>query len=143
MDSTTYSNTQYFIDLENEFGVNNYKHLNGIFTQGKGVWVWDVEAHKYLDILALYSALNQGHYHSPILTVLIEQAKKLTLVSRAFRTDQFRPLYLYRKPAMTHSQSLSPMNSGAEFVKTAIKAARKWEYRIKETPTTWSRAANT
>ena len=85
MDSTTYSNTQYFIDLANEFGANNYKHLDGIFAQGQGVW--DVKAHKYLDMLASYSALKQGHCHSNILTALIEQDKKITLVSRAFRTD--------------------------------------------------------
>ena len=85
MDSTTYSNTQYFIDLANEFGANNYKHLDGIFAQGQGVW--DVKAHKYLDMLASYSALNQGHCHSRILNSLIEQAKKLTLVSQAFPTD--------------------------------------------------------
>ena len=84
MDSTTYSNTQYFIDLANEFGANNYKHLDGIFAQGQGVW--DVKAHKYLDMLASYSALNQGHCHSRILIALIEQDKKLT---RAFRTDSF------------------------------------------------------
>ena len=87
MDSTTYSNTQYFIDLANEFGANNYKHLDGIFAQGQGVW--DVKAHKYLDMLASYSALNQGHCYSHILTALIEQDKKLTLVFRAFRTDSF------------------------------------------------------
>ena len=85
MDSTTYSNTQYFIDLANEFGANNYKYLDGIFAQGQGVW--DVKAHKYLDMLASYSALNQKHCHSHILTALIEQDKKITLVSRAFRTD--------------------------------------------------------
>ena len=87
MDSTTYSNTQNFIDLENEFGANNYKHLDGIFAQGQSVWVWDMKAHKYLDMLASYSALNQGHCHSRILNSLIEQAKKLTLVSQAFPTD--------------------------------------------------------
>jgi ornithine--oxo-acid transaminase len=91
MDSTTYSNTQYFIDLENEFGANNYKHLDGIFAKGQGVWVWDVKANKYLDMLASYSSLDQGHCHSHILTALIEQAKKLTLVSRAFRNDQLSP----------------------------------------------------
>ena len=73
MDSTTYSNTQYFIDLANEFGANNYKHLDGIFAQGQGIWVWDVKAHKYLDmLLASSSALNQGHCHCRNLNALIE-----------------------------------------------------------------------
>jgi ornithine--oxo-acid transaminase len=82
-----YSSTQYFIDLENEFAANNYKLLDVVFAQGQGVWVWDLKAHKYLDMLASYSALNQGHCHSRILNALIEQAKKLTLVSQAFPTD--------------------------------------------------------
>jgi ornithine--oxo-acid transaminase len=85
MDANTYSNTQYFIDLENEFGVNNYKPLDVVFRSGQSVWV--VKAHKYLDMLVSYSALNQGHCHSRILTALIEQDKKITLVFRAFRND--------------------------------------------------------
>ena len=89
MDSTvTYSNAQSFIDLENEFGANNYKPLDVVLARGQGVWVWDVEGNKYLDMLASYSALNQGHCHPRIMNALIEQAQKLTLVSRAFRTDQ-------------------------------------------------------
>ena len=134
MDSTTtFSNSQSFIDLENEFGANNYKPLDVVLARGQGVWVWDVEGNKYLDMLASYSALNQGHCHPRILTALIEQAKKLTLVSRAFRTDQLGPFYK-EICEMTHSHSVLPMNSGAEAVETAIKAARKWGYRIKEIP---------
>jgi ornithine--oxo-acid transaminase len=132
MDSTTiFSNSQSFIDLENEFGANNYKPLDVVLARGQGVWVWDVEGNKYLDMLASYSALNQGHCHPRILTALTEQAKKLTLVSRAFRTDQLG-LFYKEICEMTHSQSILPMNSGAEAVETAIKAARKWGYRIKE-----------
>lgn len=134
MDSTTtFTNSQNFIDLENEFGANNYKPLDVVLARGQGVWVWDVEGNKYLDMLASYSALNQGHCHPRILTALIEQAKKLTLVSRAFRTDQLGPFYK-EICEMTHSHSVLPMNSGAEAVETAIKAARKWGYRIKEIP---------
>ena len=134
MDSTTtFSNTQIYIDLENEFGANNYKPLDVVLARGQGVWVWDVEGNKYLDMLASYSALNQGHCHPRILNALIEQAKKLTLVSRAFRTDQLGPFYK-DICKMTHSHSVLPMNSGAEAVETALKAARKWGYRIKEIP---------
>ena len=94
MDSTTiFSNSQSFIDLENEFGANNYKPLDVVLARGQGVWVWDVEGNKYLDMLASYSALNQGHCHPRILNTLTEQAKKLTLVSRAFRTDQSGKLF--------------------------------------------------
>jgi ornithine--oxo-acid transaminase len=101
--------------------------------RGQDIWVWDVEGNKYLDMLASYSALNQGHCHPRILTALIEQAKKLTLVSRAFRNDQLGPFYK-EICEMTHSHSVLPMNSGTEAVETALKAARKWGYQIKEIP---------
>ena len=134
MDSTvTLSNTQNFIELENEFGARNYAPLDVVLARGQGVWGWDVEDNKYLDMLASYSALNQGHCHPRILTALIEQAKKLTLVSRAFRTDQLGPFYK-EICEMTHSHSVLPMNSGAEAVETALKAARKWGYKVKEIP---------
>jgi ornithine--oxo-acid transaminase len=126
-------NTQSFIDLENEFGAHNYEPLDIVLARGQGVWVWDVEGNKYLDMLASYSALNQGHCHPRILTALIEQAKKLTLVSRAFRSDQLGPFYK-EICEMTHSHSVLPMNSGAEAIETALKAARKWGYQIKEIP---------
>ena len=131
--TTTLLNTQSFIDLENEFGAHNYEPLDIVLARGQGVWVWDVEGNKYLDMLASYSTLNQGHCHPRILTALIEQAKKLTLVSRAFRTDQLGPFYK-EICEMTHSHSVLPMNSGAEAIETALKAARKWGYQIKEIP---------
>ena len=131
--TTTLLNTQSFIDLENEFGAHNYEPLDIVLARGQGVWVWDVDGNKYLDMLASYSALNQGHCHPRILTALIEQAKKLTLVSRAFRSDQLGPFYK-EICEMTHSHSVLPMNSGAEAVETALKAARKWGYQIKEIP---------
>ena len=131
--TTTLSSTRSFIELENEFGAHNYKPLDIVLARGQGVWVWDVEGNKYLDMLASYSALNQGHCHPRILTALIEQAKKLTLVSRAFRNDQLGPFYK-EICEMTHSHSVLPMNSGTEAVETALKAARKWGYQIKEIP---------
>ena len=131
--TTTLSSTRSFIELEDEFGAHNYKPLDIVLARGQGVWVWDVEGNKYLDMLASYSALNQGHCHPRILTALIEQAKKLTLVSRAFRNDQLGPFYK-EICEMTHSHSVLPMNSGAEAVETALKAARKWGYQIKEIP---------
>ena len=130
---TTLSSTRSFIELEDEFGAHNYKPLDVVLARGQDVWVWDVEGNKYLDMLASYSALNQGHCHPRILTALIEQAKKLTLVSRAFRSDQLGPFYK-EICEMTHSQSVLPMNSGAEAIETALKAARKWGYQIKEIP---------
>jgi len=134
MDSTvSHSITQSYIDLENEFGANNYKPLDVVLARGQGIWVWDVEGNKYLDMLASYSALNQGHCHPRILTALIEQAQKLTLVSRAFRTDQLG-LFYKEICEMTHSRNVLPMNTGAEAVETAIKTARKWGYKIKEIP---------
>jgi ornithine--oxo-acid transaminase len=131
--NTALSSTQSFIDLENEFGAHNYKPLDVVLARGQGVWVWDVEGNKYLDMLASYSALNQGHCHPRILNALTEQAQKLTLVSRAFRNDQLGPFYK-EICEMTHSHSVLPMNSGAEAVETALKAARKWGYQIKEIP---------
>ena len=131
--ATTLLSTQSFIDLENEFGAHNYEPLDIVLARGQGVWVWDVDGNKYLDMLASYSALNQGHCHPRILTALIEQAKKLTLVSRAFRNDQLGPFYK-EICEMTHSHSVLPMNSGTEAVETALKAARKWGYQIKEIP---------
>ena len=131
--ATTLLSTQSFIDLENEFGAHNYEPLDIVLARGQGVWVWDVDGNKYLDMLASYSALNQGHCHPRILNALIEQAKKLTLVSRAFRSDQLGPFYK-EICEMTHSHSVLPMNSGAEAIETALKAARKWGYQIKEIP---------
>jgi ornithine--oxo-acid transaminase len=113
--------TQDFIDLENEFGANNYKPLDVVLCRGEGIWVWDVEGNKYLDCLSSYSAINQGHCHPRILQAMVAQAKKLTLVSRAFRTDQLGPFYK-EICELTHSHSVLPMNSGAEAVGIHRKA---------------------
>ncbi len=126
-------NTQHYIDLENQFGAHNYKPLNVVLTRGEGLWVWDVEGRKYLDFLSAYSAVNQGHCHPKIMQSMIEQARKLTLTSRAFRNDQLGPLYK-ELCQLTHSHKVLPMNSGAEAVETVIKAVRKWGYKIKGVP---------
>lgn len=125
--------TSEFIDLENQFGAHNYKPLDVVLSHGKGVWVWDVEGKKYLDCLSAYSAVNQGHCHPKILEAMIEQAKRLTLTSRAFRNDQ---LGLFYKDLceLTRSHKVLPMNSGAEAVETAIKVVRKWGYKVKGVP---------
>ena len=82
-------NTQEYLDLENEYGAHNYKPLDVVLTKGEGVWVWDVDGKKYLDCLAAYSAVNQGHCHPKIMKTMIDQAQKLTLTSRAFRNDNW------------------------------------------------------
>ena len=126
-------NSRALIDLENKYGAKNYKPLDAVLNRGQGVWVWDVDGRKYMDCLSAYSAVNQGHCHPRILKALVEQAHKLTLTSRAFRNDQL-PLFYQEVCELTKSHLVLPMNSGAEAVETAIKAVRKWGYRIKGVP---------
>ena len=126
-------NTQDYITLEEEYGAHNYHPLDVVITRGEGVWVYNVDGKKYLDCLSAYSALNQGHVHPKILNALLEQAKKVTLTSRAFRNDQL-PLLYKELSEMTGYEMSLPMNSGAEAVETAIKLARKWAYRVKSVP---------
>jgi len=104
-----------------------------VIERGEGVWVYDVDGKKYLDCLSAYSALNQGHVHPKILEVLIEQAGKITITSRAFRNDQL-PLLYKELSEMTGYEMSLPMNSGAEAVETALKLARKWAYQVKGVP---------
>lgn len=125
--------TQEFIELENLYGAHNYHPLDVVITKAEGCWVYDVEGKKYLDCLAAYSAVNQGHCHPRILKAFIEQATKVTLTSRAFRNDQLPLLYKQLHDLTGYDMAL-PMNSGAEAVETAIKAARKWGYKIKGIP---------
>ena len=101
--------------------------------RAEGVWVYDVEGNRYLDCLASYSAVNQGHCHPKILKAMIEQAHKVTLTSRAFRNDQL-PLLYEQLHKLTGYDMALPMNSGAEAVETAMKAARKWGYKVKGIP---------
>jgi len=122
-----------YIDLENRYGAHNYHPLEVVVQRGQGVWVWDVEGRKYMDCLAAYSAVNQGHCHPAILSALRDQAEKCTLTSRAFYNDQLGLLYKELTEALGYEQTL-PMNTGAEAVETAIKAARRWGYRKKGIP---------
>jgi ornithine--oxo-acid transaminase len=131
--ATVKTDASYFIRLENEYGANNYHPLDVVISRGEGVWVWDAEDNKYLDFLAAYSAVNQGHAHPSIRRVLIEQAHRVTLTSRAFRTDQLGPLSKALCDLSGYARML-PMNTGAEAVETAIKAARKWGYTVKGVP---------
>lgn len=126
-------NTNEYIEIEEQYGAHNYHPLDVVITRGEGVWVWDVDDKKYLDCLSAYSALNQGHVHPKILTALVEQAKKITLTSRAFRNDQLPLLYKELSDITGYGMSL-PMNSGAEAVETAVKLARKWAYTVKKVP---------
>ncbi len=122
--------TKDYIDLEEKFGAHNYHPLDVVIERGKGVWVYDVEGNKYLDCLAAYSAVNQGHCHPRIVNALKTQAERITLTSRAFRNDQLPLLYKELSELTGYEMSL-PMNSGAEAVETAIKAARKWGHKVK------------
>jgi ornithine--oxo-acid transaminase len=125
--------TQDFVELENRYGVHNYRPLDVVIERAEGVWVYDVEGKRYLDCLAAYSAVNQGHCHPEILRTLEEQARKVTLTSRAFRNEQL-PLLCKELHDLTGFDKVLPMNSGAEAVETAIKTARKWGYKIKGIP---------
>ena len=125
--------TQELIELEQQFGAHNYHPLDVVVERAEGVWVYDVEGKRYLDCLASYSAVNQGHCHPRILKTLIEQAHKVTLTSRAFRNDQL-PLFYRDLHELTGFDMALPMNSGAEAVETAVKAARKWGYKVKGIP---------
>lgn len=124
-------NTQDYIRLEEQYGAHNYHPLDVVIARAEGVWVYDVDGKKYLDCLSAYSAVNQGHVHPRILAALLEQAKKVTLTSRAFRNDQLPLLYKELSELTGYEMSL-PMNSGAEAVETALKLARKWAYQVKK-----------
>jgi len=129
----TQAKTEHYIELEEQYGAHNYHPLDVVIERAEGVWVYDVDGNSYLDCLACYSALNQGHCHPRILAALIEQASKVTLTSRAFRNDQL-PLLYKELHELTGYEMALPMNSGAEAVETAIKAARKWGYKVKGIP---------
>ncbi len=122
--------TQDYIALENAYGAHNYHPLDVVIDRAEGVWVYDVEGRRYLDCLAAYSAVNQGHCHPKVLQAMLEQARKVTLTSRAFRNDQLPLLYKEIHDLTGYDMTL-PMNSGAEAVETAVKAARKWGYKRK------------
>jgi ornithine--oxo-acid transaminase len=120
-----------FIEFTEQFSAKNYHPLPVVLTRGQGIWVWDVEGKKYLDMLSGYSALNQGHCHPRIAAAAKEQLGKLTLTSRAFHNDRMG-FFLEKICKLTGYDKALPMNSGAEAVETAIKVARKWGYQKKE-----------
>ncbi len=133
MTTTSQTRTAELVAIEDAWGAHNYHPLPIVVAQAKGAWVTDVEGRRYLDCLSAYSALNQGHVHPAILSVFIEQASRVTLTSRAFRNDQL-PLFCEELAAICRLDTVLAMNSGAEAVETAIKAARRWGYEKKGIP---------
>jgi ornithine--oxo-acid transaminase len=125
--------TKFYVDMEDLYGAHNYHPLDVVIDRARGIWVWDVEGEKYLDFLSAYSAMNQGHCHPRIVKALESQARKLTLTSRAFRNDQW-PMLAKELCDLTGYKMVLPMNSGAEAVETALKAARLWGYQKKNIP---------
>jgi ornithine--oxo-acid transaminase len=122
-----------YIELEQQYGAHNYHPLDVVIERAAGCWVYDADGKRYLDCLAAYSAVNQGHCHPRILDAMLAQAHKVTLTSRAFRNDQL-PLFYEQLHQLTGFEMALPMNSGAEAVETALKAARKWGYMVKGIP---------
>ena len=132
-DVETHYNAEELIALSDRLGAHNYHPLDVVLTHGEGVWVYDVDGKKYLDCLSAYSALNQGHRHPAIITALINQVNRVTLISRAFRNDQL-PLFYKKLTDLLGYDRVLPMNTGAEAVETALKVARKWAYAVKGVP---------
>lgn len=122
-----------YIKIEDSYGAHNYLPLDVVISKAEGVWVEDVDGKKYMDFLSAYSAVNQGHCHPRIYKAMAEQAKKLTLTSRAFRNDQLGN-FSKQVTELCEMDMMLPMNSGAEAVETAIKTVRKWGYKIKGVP---------
>lgn len=133
MATNTRLDAQTLIELEEQLGAHNYHPLDVVCTRGEGVWLYDVNGKRYLDCLSAYSAVNQGHAHPRIVAALVEQAQRLPLTSRAFRNDQL-PLFYKELLDLVGYEMALPMNTGAEAVETAIKAARKWAYTVKGVP---------
>lgn len=118
------------IEKTDKYGANNYHPLPIVVSKAEGVWVEDPEGNKYMDMLSAYSAVNQGHRHPEIIQALKEQADRVTLTSRAFHNDQLGPWYEL-VCQLTKKEMALPMNTGAEAVETAVKAARRWAYDVK------------
>ena len=133
MSLTTESKTGTFLSEVHRYSAHNYHPLPVVLERGEGVWVWDVEGHRYLDMLSAYSALNHGHRHPAIVAAAKAQLDELTLTSRAFHNDQMGP-FLRELCEATGFERALPMNTGAEAVETAIKMVRKWGYEVKGVP---------
>lgn len=123
----TYRTTNDYLNEVDRVSAHNYHPLPVVLSKGDGCWVWDVEGKKYLDMLSAYSAVNQGHRHPKIVRALKDQADRITLTSRAFHNDQMGP-FLSRLCQIAGFKRALPMNTGAEAVETALKAARRWGY---------------
>ncbi|MFP3122279.1 ornithine--oxo-acid transaminase [Ectobacillus funiculus] len=123
--------TEKLIKLTETYGAHNYHPLPIVISKAEGVWVEDPEGNRYLDMLSAYSAVNQGHRHPRIIEALIHQASRVTLTSRAFHNDQLGAWY-ERVAKITNKEMILPMNTGAEAVETAVKAARRWAYDVKQ-----------
>ncbi|WP_419465939.1 ornithine--oxo-acid transaminase [Bacillus spongiae] len=122
--------TSSIIEQTEQFGANNYHPLPIVISEAEGVWVKDPEGNKYMDMLSAYSAVNQGHRHPKIIQALKDQVDRVTLTSRAFHNDQLGPWY-EKICKLTNKEMALPMNTGAEAVETAVKAARRWAYDVK------------
>jgi len=127
------SRSQTLLAEVDQYSARNYKPLPVVLEKGEGAWVWDVDGKKYLDCLSGYSALNQGHRHPKIVAAAKAQLDRITLTSRAFHNDQMGP-FLHRLCELAGFPRALPMNSGAEAVETAMKAVRKWAYKVKKVP---------
>jgi ornithine--oxo-acid transaminase len=125
--------TQYFLDLEDKYGAHNYHPLPVVLNKGEGIYVWDVDGKKYVDFLSGYSAVNQGHCHPRIIDVLVDQARTLTLTSRAFHNNLLGEYEKFITEYFGYDKVL-PMNTGVEAVETAIKLTRRWAYEVKGIP---------
>jgi ornithine--oxo-acid transaminase len=125
--------SNYYIQLEENYGAHNYHPIPVVLTKGEGVYVWDVDGKRYYDFLSGYSAVNQGHCHPKIISTLIEQAQKLTLTSRAFYNDLLGEYAKFITEYFGYDKVL-PMNTGVEAVETAIKLCRRWGYVVKKIP---------
>ena len=125
--------TQHYLELEEKYGAHNYHPLPVVLNKGEGVFLYDVDGKRYYDFLSGYSAVNQGHCHPKIIAALIEQAKQLTLTSRAFHNDLLGNYEKYITEYFGYDKVL-PMNTGVEAVETAIKLSRKWSYEVKGIP---------
>lgn len=127
------SKSKEIIEITEKYSAHNYNPLPVVICEGKGVWVKDLDGNKYMDMLSAYSAVGQGHCHPKIIAALKEQADKVTLTSRAFHNDKFGP-FCQKVATIAGKDMVLPMNTGAEAVETAIKAARRWSYDVKKLP---------
>ncbi len=125
--------TEQYLDEAERYSAHNYHPLPVVLTRGEGIYVWDVDGNRYMDMLSAYSAVNQGHAHPRIVQALIDQAQRLPLTSRAFHNDRMGP-FLKKLCEISGFEQALPMNTGAEAVETAIKAVRKWGYQVKGVP---------